>query len=41
MDFEGKLADLKAVMTKLKKSDFISPHFKKVFGISSHDTDEK
>jgi hypothetical protein len=33
--------DLKAVMIKLKDSDFINPHIKKVFGISSYNTEEE
>ena len=33
--------DINAVMIKLKDSDFINPHIKKVFGISSYNTDEK
>lgn len=28
--------DLKAVMTKLKKSDFINDHTKKVYGINAY-----
>lgn len=40
MDFEGKLADLKenlkAVMTKLKNSDFIDDHTKRVYGINAY-----
>ena len=36
-EIKGRLTDddLKAVMTKLKESDFIDPHTKKVFGIDT------
>ena len=33
--------DLKAVMTKLKNSDFIDPHTKKVYGISAYTPEDK
>ena len=36
-EVKGRLTDddLKAVMTKLKNSEVISPHLKKVYGIST------
>lgn len=42
-EVKGRLTDddLKAVMSKLKNSDFIDAHMKKVYGISNYDTDEK
>lgn len=33
--------DLKAVMTKLKNSDFIDPHTKKVYGINAYNEGDK
>lgn len=40
-EVKGRLSheDLKSVMIKLKNSGFIIPHIKKVFGISSYDTE--
>ena len=42
-EIKGHLTDddLKAVMAKLKNSDFIDAHLKKVYGISGYNTDEK
>lgn len=42
-EVKGRLTpdDLRAVMTKLKNSDFIDAHVKKVYGISGYDTEEK
>lgn len=41
-EVKGRLTadDLKAVMTKLKKSDFINDHTKKVYGINAYNTED-
>ena len=42
-EVKGRLTDddLRAVMTKLKNSEVISERIKKLYGISSFDTEEK
>ena len=41
-EVKGRLTadDLKAVMTRLKKSDFINDHTKKVYGINAYNTED-